>query len=211
MANFKTHISTGIILGICLAFFAFASSILYEWTTISLVILFVAIGSFLPDVDSDSSLPFKIVFNFLGIMSAFLFLVWLFLNSYPTNALILMPLGTFLIVRFVFGYIFKKFTRHRGIFHSIPMAIISILLPLFLLNNLSNFSYQVNFLLSVSVGIGFFSHLILDELYAFINFSGKKFSPNKSLGSALKLYSNSLLSTFFTYLAIFILVYLIFY
>lgn len=210
MADFKTHLSTGIVLGICCAFFALINSILHEWNTLCLVIFLVSIGSFLPDVDSDSSISFKIIFYFLGIITAFFSLTWLILNSYTIVNLILIPFGIFLIIRFAFGYIFKKFTRHRGIFHSIPMAIISILLLLLLLNNFSNFDYYINFLLSVSIGIGFISHLILDELYAFINFNGKRFSPNKNLGSALKLWSNSKPITFFTYLTIFILIYIIF-
>ncbi len=210
MANFKTHISVGIILGVCCAFFALLSKILQDWDNLSLVILFITIGSFLPDVDSDSSLPFKIVFYFLGIITAFFSLAWLMLNSNRILNLIFIPLGIFFIIRFMFGYIFKKFTRHRGIFHSIPMAIISILSSLILLNKFSNFSYSINFLLSVSIGIGFISHLILDEIYAFTNFNGKKFHPNKNLGTALKLWSKSKGVTFITYFIIIILILIIF-
>ncbi len=210
MANFKTHLSVGIMLGIICAASAIIFGILSNWTILSLLILFVSIGSFLPDIDSDSSTPFRIVFYTLSIIFAFFALV-LSLEYYPNQLIFIIgiPLITFVIIRFVIGIIFKKFTHHRGIFHSVPMAIISILSTLLILKTFSQFTPDACLTLSIAIGIGFVSHLILDEIYAAINFNGKKFLPNKNLGTALKFWSSSLPITLLAYIIIFILWYFI--
>jgi hypothetical protein len=206
MANFKTHLSVGISLGVICAVSSVIFGILFQWTILSLLIISVSVGSFLPDIDSDSSTPFKIVFSTLGIIFAFFTLAWSL--QYHSNQLMLViftPLFTFSIIRFIIGTIFKKFTHHRGIFHSIPMAIISILITVLLLKNFSQLPTLEYTALSLAIGAGFISHLILDEIYAAINFNGKKFHPNKNLGSALKLWSSSFPITLLVYVIIFIL------
>ncbi len=206
MANFKTHLSTGIILGIICATIAVVYGITSHWTLLALLIFAVSIGSFLPDVDSDSSIPFRIVFYALGITCSIFTIFWT-INSYPDQLFFIIgfPLVTFIIVRFALGSIFKKFTHHRGIFHSIPMAIVATLGTLLVLQNYSHFTSSEQLLLSIAVGIGFIGHLILDEIYAATNLNGKKFRPNKNLGSAIKLWSNSLPITFIVYIIILIL------
>ncbi len=210
MANFKTHLSVGILLGIICTASAIIFGILSNWTILSLLILFTSIGSFLPDIDSDSSIPFRIVFYALSIIFAF-FALALSLEYYPNQLIFIIgiPLITFVIIRFVIGAIFKKFTHHRGIFHSVPMAIISILSTLLILKTFSQFTPDECLALSIAIGIGFVSHLILDEIYAAINFNGKKFRPNKNLGTALKFWSSSLPITLLVYIIIFFLWYFI--
>lgn len=207
MANFKTHLSAGIILGIICATVTVVYGITSHWTLLALLIFAVGIGSFLPDVDSDSSTPFKIVFYTLGITCAIFIIFWA-INNYPNQLLFIigLPIITFMIVRFILGSIFKKFTHHRGIFHSIPMAIVAILGTLLVLQNYSHFTNSEQLLLSVAIGIGFIGHLILDEIYAATNLNGNRFRPNKNLGSALKLWSSSLPITFIVYILILILV-----
>jgi hypothetical protein len=58
------------------------------------------------------------------------------------------------------------------------------------------------FILAVSMLAGYVGHLILDELYAAVNFHGTPFVPNKALGSALKLASNDTLINLAVYGAI---------
>jgi len=206
MANFKTHLSAGTLLGIACASGAMMYGITTEWTILVLLVFAISVGSFLPDVDSDSSAPFKIVFYSLGIIFSIFAILWT-TSNYPNQLfiIIVVPISTFFIIRFVLGTIFKKFTHHRGIFHSIPMAAVSILSTLFVLQKCHHFTELQNLLLAVGVGVGFIGHLILDEIYAATNFNGKKFRPNKNLGSALKFWSHSLPMTLFVYIIIFIL------
>jgi hypothetical protein len=209
MANFKTHISTGLLIGIICAVSAIIFGIITSWDIVIFIILFISIGSILPDIDSDSSIPFRIIFYILaGITSFFAFLMLHHQNLYTPLINIIISTFIFLFIRFVLGAIFKKFTHHRGIFHSIPMAIIFVLITIHALNIFTTINFQSQFIISIALGIGFISHLILDEIYSAINFNGKKFHPNKNLGSALKLWSHSVLITLTTYLILIILLYL---
>jgi hypothetical protein len=209
MANFKVHLSVGTILGIACASGAMLYGIISEWAILVLLVFTIAVGSFLPDVDSDSSTPFKIVFYAISIIFSVLTILWT-MTHYPSQLLIVigLPVATFFIIRFVFGAIFKKFTHHRGIFHSIPMAFVFSFLTLFALQTFSHFTQFQSMALSICIGIGFVGHLILDEIYAATNFNGKKFHPNKNLGSALKFWSHSLPITLLVYILIFILYYI---
>jgi membrane-bound metal-dependent hydrolase YbcI (DUF457 family) len=211
MANFKTHISFGIILGIICTASAMIFNIFSDWLILITILVAISIGSFLPDIDSDSSTPFKIVFYTLATICSFLSLHWM-IEQYPNQWLLIMtiPILIFIIIRFLIGYIFKKFTHHRGIFHSIPMAILMSLSILVFLKIFSELSPNHQLIISIAVGIGFISHLILDELYSLININGEKFYPNKNLGSALKLWSNSIPITLLVYSLIFILLYILF-
>jgi hypothetical protein len=49
-------------------------------------------------------------------------------------------------------------------------------------------------------------HLILDEIYATVNFEGLKFSPKKSLGSALTLTAPSKTVTIVAYVILLVLI-----
>jgi len=206
MADFKTHLSVGIILGVACSAGATIIHIFSGISMFSLTVIAVAVGSLLPDLDSDSALPFKIVFYLFGIISSIITFLWS-LNNYPEDWLFLigLPLISFIAVRFILGRIFQKFTHHRGIFHSIPMAIVSILGTLTILKKIPNFTNTEITILSTAIGIGFLSHLILDEIYAAVNFNGKKFRPSKSLGSALKFWSKSPPITLLVYFIILIL------
>ncbi len=155
------------------------------------LIVFLSFGAILPDVDSDESTPFKIVFwsvSFFVGFSAFIF----FKENQAFDLLknILISFGIVLFFRFVVGWVFMKFTRHRGMFHSIPTALIFGLVCFYVLASFSE-NVERNLFLSFALFLGYISHLLLDEIYAGVNFSGIFIKPKKSLGSALKLFSYS--------------------
>jgi hypothetical protein len=170
----------------------------------------VMLGSMMPDLDSDDGFPFKITFWIFAVATAGI-VFYLVYQSSPDNLplLIGVSLISFFLVRFVVGAIFKKLTHHRGMFHSLPAAAIGGLATYFLANYfpVSETTRQV---LALGVGLGYLGHLTLDEIYATINFNGKKFRPSRSLGSALKLYSGSGLANIVCYLLIFLLFVIIF-
>ncbi|PID52298.1 MAG: hypothetical protein CR972_02375 [Candidatus Moraniibacteriota bacterium] len=200
MANFKTHISWGVVLA-----FVMAVGFLICWNIDMRVFILVfssaLIGSFLPDVDSDSGVPFRILFYTLSVVLTF-FSVHVLIAKEVVGFwfFVLIPLTVFIFVRFVLGDIFKKFTRHRGIWHSIPAAILAGLVTMVIV-------YELDFLnrgssavhIGVAMFAGYMAHLFLDEVYASVNFSGKLFKPKKSLGTAMKWYSSSLIVTVFVY------------
>ena len=210
MAKFKTHISLGVLLGLFLSifvsFFSLTKNIL-----IALIAFFsVIIGSFLPDIDSDTGTPFQIIFGFLSFLTAILMLYYL-LQKDVTNLkmLIGLPIASLIFIRVIIGKIFQKITHHRGIWHSIPFVLIITLFVL-LITNKFNISPSDKLIISISIGIGYLGHLILDEIYSLINISGIPFTSKKSLGSALKFSSKSKTTTFIAYLIILALIYFTF-
>ncbi len=206
MAAFRTHVSTGLAVGyVAGAVVGFNRGVSLEATPV-LMCIAAFIGSFLPDVDSDSGKPFDIVFNlfaFAGGCVAF----WFCLQQQTLSALLLFLIPPVVVfgIRYGIGDLFKRFTRHRGIFHSIPAALIAALSVLALLK-IFLLPYRDMMAMSMSVGLGYFSHLLLDEIYSTINFEGKRFSPKKSLGTALALTAPSKLVTLAAYLLLIALI-----
>ena len=206
MANFKTHISWGVVIAIGFILFALIYSILSETELLFWIFLAVLVGSFLPDLDLDEGVPFQILFGLLGLGSAGI----VFLNAFQAGerelkGLILPSVITFLSVRFLAGYIFERFTNHRGMFHSIPAAFLSGLVMIWILE-LFSFGRQDRIFMGLAVSLGYLGHLVLDEIYSSANIHGHSLLPKQSLGSALKLRSSSKIATAFVYVSIIILV-----
>ena len=96
----------------------------------------------------------------------------------------------YLLIRYGLGFVLRRCSVHRGMFHSIPaMLIFGLLIYL---------EYQgemrTRLLLAGGVMIGFLSHLVLDEIYA-VDFNGVRLRLNQFAGSALKLASPSWVAT----------------
>ena len=205
MASFKAHISFGIVTAIALSV-ATVTWALAPDEIAPLVFVLTVIGSMLPDIDSDTGKPVKILFAILAVICTFFTFSYLQTDSQINKELVFISLGSGLFVYFIVRYIFKKLTHHRGIFHSIPMAFIMGLLTItaFSKYHFSTASLQI---IGVSVVTGYLCHLILDELNSAVNLSGIPFIPKKSLGSALKLTTKSTLPTVIMY---FVLIFLLF-
>lgn len=205
MANFKTHIGLGVFVGTGfivagLLYSLFSGIELAMW-----IFLAVLAGSFLPDLDLDEGVPFQILFGLLGAGMAGL----VFFNHYQSGErnlkiLIIVPALVFMVVRFIAGYIFKKFTNHRGMFHSVPAAILSGLAAIWFLHLFSIIG-ENKLVIGSAVSIGYLGHLILDEIYSTIDLHGNSLFPKQSLGNALKFYSSSKISTLLFYTLIFFL------
>jgi len=122
MANFKTHASFGIVLGTVAAAAATTYAIISDATLAVWIFIAVVAGSFMPDLDSDGGAPFRILINAFALLTAVI--IFLFIMNQPVSEfryLVFLPIGSFIIIKFIVGSILKKFTHHRGIFHSIPV------------------------------------------------------------------------------------------
>ena len=86
-----------------------------------------------------------------------------------------------LLIRFGIGSWIKKITVHRGMIHSIPMAILAGELTFFLVTG----TVPERFVKAAALTVGYLSHLILDEIYS-IDSTGRKLRLKKSFGTALK-------------------------
>ena len=191
MASFKTHISFGIALGVLGAMGVGVLGLSGAPSFMVTLFVLATLGSVLPDMDSDSSVPFHVAFGSLTIVTA----VLVFNKRYSVEPLDWYAVIAWTALSAVFvwsiGYMFKRFTRHRGMAHSIPAVLLSGLIAFFLAAHLGYMDSEA-FLLGVALSAGYLLHLILDELYAAVNFHGSMFVPNKAFGSALKLFSHSI-------------------
>lgn len=100
-------------------------------------------------------------------------------------------------MRYILGYLLAKFTVHRGLWHSIPAAVLCSEITYLLFFDLP---VKVRLLYALSVLGGFISHLLLDEMYSVKVLA---LDTKRSFGTALKFTGPSKLQTFFLYFLIF--------
>jgi hypothetical protein len=89
--------------------------------------------------------------------------------------------AVFLAVKFGIGNLLKTFTTHRGLIHSIPFCILSGQI-IFLI---ADGDMASRILKAAGLSLGFFSHLLLDEIYSVEVVQGK-LNKKKSSGTAIK-------------------------
>ena len=210
MALFRVHITVGAITGAVGVVLLYFYALVTDPVLLVLLFLVTATASFLPDTDSDSGIPFHIVFGLFSLAVASMSLYWT-LNHYPDlwYALVGIPAATLLFVWVVVGDIFKRLTHHRGIMHSLPAMGIVGLMAFLAAKHLEE-GRIISWWFAAAAAIGFATHLILDEIYSEVDFDGTPFVPKKSLGTALKLFSESRLVNLLTYLLLAMLGYLVF-
>jgi membrane-bound metal-dependent hydrolase YbcI (DUF457 family) len=191
MASFKAHLSSGVVLGLLGAGAALSLAIANEPSFLIVLFLVMIVGALMPDIDSDSGTPFHVTFGSLSAMVGIAVFSHV-LKSASGDYLIIIgyPIAAMVFMWVIVGSLFRKFTHHRGMAHSIPAALIAGLLTFFIAGNFG-FSEWDSFLLSVAMLAGYILHLLLDEMYAAVNFGGLPMLAKSSLGSALKLYSRS--------------------
>lgn len=203
MAAFRTHFSTGVVTGYLVAAASVAAPLQLLPTTPFYIFCGTCVGSILPDLDSDHSTPFAIAFGLLSILAgslAFAFCVQHRDMAALGSWLWIPPLAS-LVVRHGVAKVFQAFTSHRGIFHSLPMMVIVTCIAALVLEPL-HLGPTDALMISVSVGIGFLSHLVLDEIYSGVSFEGLVLGPKRSFGTALTLTSPSKVVTLVTYLVL---------
>ncbi|MFZ2682299.1 MAG: metal-dependent hydrolase [Patescibacteria group bacterium] len=203
MASFRTHMAFGVAFGVMSAVAIASLAVLPpNWSLSILIGLAVTLGAQLPDIDSDSGLPFHITFGSLALSAGGLSLLYA-IDHYPGDYLLItvIPLLAIFAVWVILGTAIKKFTRHRGMAHSLPAAILAGLITFRLMTWL-DFAATQAACLGLAISLGYTLHLILDEVWAGMNFHGQLFVPNKAFGSALKLISHDHKLTVLTYFAI---------
>ncbi len=89
------------------------------------------------------------------------------------------------LLRFPVEWLFARYTVHRGMFHSTPVALIFGCMC-FLLADWRHSQLSCQVAMGLAGAVGYFTHLALDELWS-VDFNGNKIRVKKSLGTALKL------------------------
>ena len=143
------------------------------------------IGGLLPDIDSDTSIPLRMAFSVLAVISGFL-IVLNFGSRYSLLELILLWGIAFVGLRYCVFNLFLRFTVHRGLIHSIPAGAAFGLAATLAVHRLFDGAPLQAWMCGVFVFMGFLVHLLLDEIYS-VDLRGARLK--RSFGSALNLGS----------------------
>jgi len=199
VASFATHLNVA-------AFISGIASVSIGYSNLStpteaLSFFFAGIvGGVLPDIDHDKSTPIKILQFFFSNLIAFL-ITFKFIGKIPILNILIIWIGSYLLMS-LFFYFFKKFTKHRGMIHSIPAAIIFWFLTSLISYKYFDLGITKSYFLGFFVFLGYITHLILDEIYS-VDITGKKIK--KSFGSALKICSSNKTINLLVYSLLFII------
>ncbi len=203
MASYRGHLLFSSVLGAAYGGLA-AWYWNLDWGPAVLGAALTTAGGLLPDLDSDSGVPVRELFGAAATVIPLFLFPRLRASQLTEEQALAVMIGVYVLVRFGLSALFKRWTVHRGMFHSIPAMCIAGL-TMFLVYHSPD--VRIRLYLAGGVMLGFLSHLVLDELYS-VDFNGVQIKLNKFAGSALKLGSKSLVATAFTYLLLAGLVYL---
>ncbi len=184
MANFQTHLNVGIFVSGGAVLALHGVGLVESGTTLGYFALGVA-GSLLPDIDADASKPVRAFFNVLAVALGFVMTLPLSGRLLPLD-LALLWAGIYLFVRFVLFEAFSRLTVHRGIWHSWLGIGVATLTTVNLAHWGLGRSSESAWVAGLMVGIGYLTHLCLDELYSVDLLNSR---VKRSFGTALKPFS----------------------
>jgi hypothetical protein len=184
MANFPTHIAIGTVVSGSLATVTVAADMVAPENIVAVTLAGV-LGSVLPDIDLEDSRPGRAMFAGLAIFFSFAVLFGLERSKYSIAEMLVLWLGTLLFVRFAAKEIFFRFSYHRGVWHSVLALVFCSLVTAVIFDRLLARDSGVAWLAAGFMGLGFLTHLILDEIYS-VDVMDTRLKA--SFGTALKLF-----------------------
>ena len=204
MADFKTHITASTILGVGYGSIGYS---LFDVPPAHALVAgaLCSVAGMLPDLDSNSGIPQREMLSFVSVVVPMLMIDRFEQFQLNHEQMVFVAGVLYVFIRFGIGNLFKKFTKHRGMWHSIPAALVA---------GMATFmvcltpDVQIRIYKSWAVVLGFISHLVLDEVYA-VNWQGKLPRAKKSFGTALKFFGKDRLPNFLAYTNLILLGFLI--
>lgn len=197
MAAYREHISVSSLLGMVVgggAYFALGftpvQGALAGWLT--------ALGGMLPDLDSQTGRPVREMFGLVAAIAPLVLVGRVIaLLGLPNNLELVMLLIVVMYLTIKYGgqMMIGSLSVHRGMFHSLPAMVIA---GEIVYLTYPHDSAKVKLLMGCGVAIGFFSHLLLDEMYS-VQWSGVRIKVKKSAGSAIKMFGSLFVPNVVTY------------
>jgi membrane-bound metal-dependent hydrolase YbcI (DUF457 family) len=184
LAGFKTHIGTSCTLGVGYACLGAYYGLPIEAAAVAGGLC--GIGGMLPDIDSDSGVPVRETMGAAAAVTPMLLVDRFQHLGLNYEQMVLAAGVTYLFVRFGIAGLLKRYTVHRGMFHSIPALLIFTGLA-FLICGSRNL--QLRYFKAGGVFLGVLSHLVLDEIWA-VEWTGGRWRFKSSFGTALKLWGD---------------------
>lgn len=201
MADFKTHITGSTIVGVAYGYWGVTDQGMPIETALIAGGL-CSVSGMLPDLDSDSGIPLRETSMFLAALVPTLMIERFRAMGLSHEAMAVAAMLIYLGIRFIVVEIFKRYTVHRGMWHSIPAAASAGLLAYLACPSASE---GMRVYKSMAVVTGFLVHLILDEIWS-IDF--KRGRLKRSFGTALKFFDNDWWPNISVYGKLILLIYL---
>lgn len=203
MAGFRTHITVSGALGVICGGAAVQP---FGFSTEAAILAagLTTVGGMLPDLDSQSGVPVREMFGLAAIVVPLTLVPRLIHEGMSQEGILATLLFGYVIIRYGLSRVFKRMTVHRGMYHSIPAMLIA---GLVVYLGYHSPDHRIRVLLAIGVMVGFFSHLLLDELYS-VDIQGVKVKLNKFAGTAVKFVSPSAPATIVCYALLGVLLYL---
>lgn len=183
MANFQTHIISGVLVSGMGATVLIAGSLVTPMEAAALTIT-GAMGAILPDIDLEESRQSRYLFAGMGLFLGFLAL-FNHAMTYSILELWMLWLGVYILFRYIFWKAFNAYTVHRGVFHSLLSALFFSLATVVLFSKFLGQEDMLSWMAGLFLFLGFITHLVFDELYS-VDFGGKRIK--RSFGTAMKLF-----------------------
>ncbi|GIW98468.1 MAG: hypothetical protein KatS3mg111_1801 [Pirellulaceae bacterium] len=193
VADYKTHMTVSTIAGVGLGAAAYHAG--FPIPTCAVAAGLCSVSGMLPDLDSDSGRPLREATALAAAVVPVMMFERFQQMHLDHDSMILAAGLVYATIRFFIAEIFRRYTVHRGMWHSLPAAAIAGLIA-FLLTEGDPMGARM--LKSSAVMLGFVSHLILDELWS-VDFRGGRYTFKRSFGTALKLWGQSRWANFTTY------------
>jgi membrane-bound metal-dependent hydrolase YbcI (DUF457 family) len=187
MAGFKTHIGASTAVGIGYGAVGYALGL--PPSTCMVAAGLCSVSGMLPDLDSDSGVPVRETWALVAAFVPALMIPRFVQLGLNTEQMALAAGLIYLAIRFCIQKIFKRFSVHRGMWHSIPAAAIAGLLAFLIV---SGTSLEIRLFKTAAVVLGFLVHLGLDEFYS-VEVRAGRLRIKKSLGTALKFWTTKAL------------------
>lgn len=194
MAGFKMHVTVSSCLGCGYA----GAGVIYGFPLDTSILAGALCGfsGMLPDIDSDYGTPLRETMAFTAATIPMLLLHRFQSLGLRPDEMALLGIACYLFIRFGITKMIRKYTVHRGMFHSIPAGLVFAGVA-FLICGGSE-SLNDRYFKAGAVLAGFMSHLILDEIYS-VEWKGGAWHLKKSSGTAFKLWGDDSWANFSTY------------
>jgi hypothetical protein len=193
MADFRTHISVSTVAGVLYGVGGFQSGLAWESCAIGGALC--SVSGMLPDLDSDSGIPLREAVAFSSAFVPMLMVDRLQRMSCSHEMMLLITVGVYFFLRFGIAEVFRRYTVHRGMWHSIPAGLTA---SLFTFLACSCEDMNLRLFKTIAVFIGFMSHILLDEIWS-VDYRRGRYMFKHSFGTALKFWSQNRIANIFSY------------
>ena len=185
MAGFQTHITVSTVTGVAYGLWGWQCGATPECCILAGGLC--SVSGMLPDLDSDSGRPVQEISCFAAAVIPMLMLERFENFGWSREMMVLAAAAIYAAVRFGVAEVFKRYTVHRGMWHSIPACLACGLVAFLIVagNDIAIRTFKAG-----AVSLGFFSHLLIDEIWSLRLRSGR-LNIKKSFGTALKFFGGS--------------------